>query len=110
MYIYYPYLHHHLSSSRMTARPIKVFNAFDLQFECNKEDQLHLQEIILYCEVRFRVLLSAFGRAGHSRQRMIQRGLHIELVSFTSLNIGRKYSHNTRHSYYLISEWPQLLD
>lgn len=74
----------------MSARPIKVFNAFDLQFECNKEDQLHLQDTIHYCETRFRVILSAFGRAGHSRQRMIQRGLHKELVSFTFLNYGRK--------------------
>jgi hypothetical protein len=74
----------------MSARPIKVFNAFDLQFECNKEDQLHLQERIHYCEVRFRVILSAFGRAGHSRQRMIQRGLHKELVSLTILKHSRK--------------------
>ena len=67
----------------MTAPLIKVFNAFDLQCKCNKEDQQHLQEAINYCELRFRVILSAFSCAGHSRQHVIQCGLHKELVSLT---------------------------
>jgi hypothetical protein len=70
----------------MSARPIRIFNTYDLQFQSNNEDQLHLQETIHYCETRFRVILSAFGRAGHSRQRLIQRGLHKELVSLTISN------------------------
>lgn len=67
----------------MAAQPIKIFNAFDLQFGCTTGDNIHVQETIDYCEVRFRDILSAFGRANHSRQRVIQRGLHKELVNIS---------------------------
>lgn len=65
----------------MNPRPIKIFNAFDLQFGPNTLDHLHVEETIQYCEARFRCILSAFGRAESSSQRVIQRGLHKELVS-----------------------------
>lgn len=64
----------------MDQRPVKIFNAFDLQFGPNAPDHLHLQEAIHYCESRFRSILSAFSRATHQTQRVIQRGLHKELV------------------------------
>lgn len=65
----------------MTAKPVKIFNVFDLQFGSNTSDHLHLQETIDYCEDRFRVILSTFGRSEHGKQRLIQRGLHKELVN-----------------------------
>ena len=64
----------------MEPRPVKIFNAFDLQFGPNSADHLHLQETVHYCESRFRTILSAFSRATHQTQRVIQRGLHRELV------------------------------
>jgi hypothetical protein len=64
----------------MSGRPVKIFDAFDLQFGPYTDDHLHVQETIDYCEARFRVILSAFGRVGHSTQRVFQRVLHKELV------------------------------
>jgi hypothetical protein len=66
----------------MSTAPVKVFNAFDLQFECSHGDQLHLQETIQYCELRFHAILLAFGQAGQARQQVIQRALHQELVCY----------------------------
>jgi len=63
---------------------IKLFDSFDHQIGGSSPHRLHLTETISYCEARFRAILSAFGRASHPRQRVIQRGLHKELVSGSS--------------------------
>jgi hypothetical protein len=70
----------------MSTRPVKVFNAFDMQFSSNHVDLLHMQETLDYCEVRFRCILLAFSHASISKQRNIQRALHKELVRYTFTN------------------------
>jgi hypothetical protein len=64
----------------MDSNKIKIFNAFDLQ-SCLSEDSLNIQETINYAEHRFRDILMIYGRADHNQQRLLQRGLHKELVS-----------------------------
>lgn len=62
----------------MSATPVKMLNIFDLQLE-NKVN-IPIQEIINYCELRFRSILTIFGRSEEASQLLIQRGLHNELV------------------------------
>jgi hypothetical protein len=93
----------------MAAKPVKIFNAFDLQFGSQTEDHLHIHETIQYCEVRFRVILSKFGRAESQRQREIQRGLHMEMVRMKIIIIHRDYLVIYRPSFCLILGWlPRL--
>jgi hypothetical protein len=64
----------------MSSNQIKIFKAFDLQ-SCLSKDCLDIQEMINYAENRFRDILMVFGRSGHEKQRLLQKGLYKELVS-----------------------------
>ena len=92
----------------MPTRPVKIFNAFDLQFGSNTSDHLHIQETLEYCETHFQFILSVFGHAGHATQQVIQRGLHKELVCDCIeiiSNIPSIIPNTCRHSCYPMLAW-----
>ena len=103
----YLYLHHLRSSVviTMASKQLKIFKPFDLQ-SCLSEDSLNIQETINYAEHRFRDILMIYGRADHNRQRLLQRGLHKELVSNSFMIYIPFNEKNLRNSYYLMLARP----
>ena len=66
----------------MTRIPItNLFNAYDLQVNPLDEDQMRLQEVVNYCEGRFRVALQAMMRRSEKDQIWMYRLLYMEMVS-----------------------------
>ena len=61
---------------------ITAFNPFALQSGPTTTDQGQEQEIIYYCESRFRQALLSMSKAPAIAQRWMQRCLQIELVCF----------------------------
>jgi hypothetical protein len=57
-----------------------LFNAYDLQAHPYDEDKIHSQEVVDYCEARFRLALqSMMGRSGED-QKWMYRILFREMV------------------------------
>jgi hypothetical protein len=67
-------------SSPIMSTSVNYLNIFDLQMELDNSKDVPIQESIDYCELRFRTILSAFGRSEDAAKQLIQRGLHQELV------------------------------
>jgi hypothetical protein len=65
----------------MTRIPItNLFNAYDLQVNPYDEDKIRSQEVVNYCEARFRVALQTMmGRSGED-QKWMSRILFREMV------------------------------
>ncbi len=65
----------------MTHIPItNLFNAYDLQINPLDEDKIKSQEVVNYCEARFRVALQAMMGRSVKDQKWMYRILFQEMV------------------------------
>ena len=64
----------------MSTSPLKIFNAYDMQFSQSSFDKDLVQDTIDYCECRFRCILLAISHSAVPRQKVLQRALFSELV------------------------------
>lgn len=65
----------------MTHIPIThLFNAYDLQVNPLEEDRNRSQEVVNYCEARFRVALQAMMKRSEQDQRWMFKILYREMV------------------------------
>lgn len=65
----------------MTRIPItNLFNAYDLQVNPLEEDKIRSQEVVNYCEARFRVALQAISGRSDQDQTWMFRILYQEMV------------------------------
>ncbi len=64
----------------MSSQSIRIFNPFDLCPPPYSEDKWMVQEVIFYCESRFRCALQAMTRTAEDNLRWMQRCLRSELV------------------------------
>jgi len=65
----------------MPSIPISnLFNMYDLQEDPYEEDKINCQEVIDYCETRFRVALQAMLKASDEDQIWMTKILFRELV------------------------------
>ena len=65
----------------MTRIPItNLFNAYDLQLNPLDEDKIRSQEVVNYCEARFRVALQEMMRRSEQDQKWMFKFLHREMV------------------------------
>jgi hypothetical protein len=65
----------------MTRVPIThLFNAYDLQDNPLEEDKIGSQEVVNYCEARFRVALQTIMRSSEKDQRWMFKILYQEMV------------------------------
>lgn len=64
-----------------------LFNAYDLQPDPYAEDKIQSQEVVDYCEARFRVALQAIMKRSEHHQGWLYKLLLNELVFFI-LQIG----------------------
>ena len=68
-------------SSTMTRIPItELFNAYDLQVNPLEEDKIRSQEVVNYCEARFRVALQAMIGRSDKDQKWMYKILYQEMV------------------------------
>lgn len=65
----------------MSTSPLKLFDAYDMQFSRSEYDRNHIQDTIDYCECRFRNILHAVSGSMEARQMVLQRNLFSELVN-----------------------------
>jgi hypothetical protein len=66
----------------MTRIPItNLFNAYDLQVNPLDEDKIKSQQVVNYCEARFRVALQAMMGRSEKDQQWMYRNLYREMVS-----------------------------
>ena len=69
----------------MTHIPItNLFNAYDLQVNPFDQDKIQSQEVVNYCEARFRVALQAMMKRSDEDQIWMYRALFQEMVLFTA--------------------------
>jgi hypothetical protein len=74
------------STTTMSNRPIvNLFNPYDLLHDPYEEDRLDSQEVINYCEARFRVALQGMSCSTDMDQSWMTRILLSELVRFNSI-------------------------
>ncbi len=67
----------------MTYIPIThLFNAYDLQLNPLEEDKIRSQEVVNYCEARFRVALQAMMKRSEQDQRWMFKILYREMVFY----------------------------
>jgi hypothetical protein len=65
----------------MTRIPLtNLFNAYDLQLNPLNEDKIKSQEVVNYCEARFRVTLQAMMRRSEQDQKWMFEILYREMV------------------------------
>jgi hypothetical protein len=65
----------------MTNIPIvDLFNAYDLQVNPFDEDKIRSQEVVNYCEARFRVALQAMMKRSEKDQKWMYKVLLQEMV------------------------------
>jgi hypothetical protein len=65
----------------MTRIPIThLFNAYDLQLNPLEEDKIRSQEVVNYCEARFRVALQAIMVSSEKDQKWVFGILYREMV------------------------------
>jgi len=65
----------------MTRIPIThLFNAYDLQVNPLEEDKIRSQEVVNYCEARFRVALQAMMKRSQQDQSWMFTILYQEMV------------------------------
>jgi hypothetical protein len=65
----------------MTPIPIThLFNAYDLQVNPLEEDKIRSQEVVNYCEARFRVALQAMMKRSEQDQSWMFSILYREMV------------------------------
>jgi hypothetical protein len=57
-----------------------LFNAYDLQVNPLQDDKIKSQEVINYCEARFRVALQAIMRRSEKDHRWMYKILYREMV------------------------------
>lgn len=70
-------------SATMTYIPIThLFNAYDLQLNPLEEDKIRSQEVVNYCEARFRVALQAMMKRSEQDQRWMFKILYREMVFY----------------------------
>ena len=68
-------------SSIMTHLPItNLFNAYDLQLNPLDEDKIKSQEVVNYCEARFRVALQEMMKRSEQDQQWMSKVLYQEMV------------------------------
>jgi hypothetical protein len=68
-------------SSIMPRIPItNLFNVYDLQVNPLNEDKIRSQEVVNYCEARFRVALQAMMKRSEQDQEWMFKILYRELV------------------------------
>jgi hypothetical protein len=69
----------------MTRIPItNLFNAYDLQVNPLDEDKIKSQEVVNYCEARFRVALQAMMRRSKDDHLWMYEALYYEMVVLTT--------------------------
>jgi hypothetical protein len=69
-------------SSIMTRLPItNLFNAYDLQLNPLDEDKIKSQEVVNYCEARFRVALQEMMKRSEQDQQWMSKILYQEMVA-----------------------------
>lgn len=56
------------------------FNAYDLQINPYEEDKINSQEVVNYCEARFRVALQEIMKHSDADQEWMLKVLYRELV------------------------------
>ena len=65
----------------MTRIPItNLFNAYDLQHNPLEEDKIRSQEVVNYCEARFRVALQEIMKRSEKDQKWMFKILYREMV------------------------------
>jgi hypothetical protein len=65
----------------MTSIPITdLFNAYDLQLNPLNEDKIRSQEVVNYCEARFRVALQEMMKRSEQDQKWMFKILFREMV------------------------------
>jgi hypothetical protein len=64
----------------MSYKPIGLFNAYDLQPDPYEESDPGIQEVVYYCEARFRVAILAIASSPKVDQSWMLRFLFHELV------------------------------
>jgi hypothetical protein len=64
----------------MSYTTIGLFNAYDLQPDPYAEPEPGVQEVVYYCEARFRTALLAISASAHDDQSWMLRLLFRELV------------------------------
>lgn len=70
----------------MSRIPItNLFNAYDLQVNPMDEDKIRSQEVVNYCEARFRLALQAMMRRSEKDQNWMYRVLFFEMVLFIDI-------------------------
>jgi hypothetical protein len=70
----------------MTHIPItNLFNAYDLQVNPLDKDKIRSQEVVNYCEARFRVVLQAMMARSEKDQKWMYTILFREMVIITTL-------------------------
>ena len=70
-------------ASTMTRVPItNLFNAYDLQVNALDEDKISSQDVVNYCEARFRVALQEMMRRSERDQKWMYKFLIKEMVLF----------------------------
>ena len=57
-----------------------LFDAYDLQVNLLEEDKIGSQEVVNYCEARFRVALQAMMRRSDNDQKWMYKILYKEMV------------------------------
>jgi len=57
-----------------------LFDAYDLQVNPLEEDKIGSQEVVNYCEARFRVALQAMMRRSDNDQKWMYKILYKEMV------------------------------
>jgi hypothetical protein len=62
-----------------------LFNAYDLQVNPLQEDKIGAQEVVNYCEARFRVALQAMMARSEKDQRWMNKILFREMVFLKSI-------------------------
>ena len=73
----------------MTPIPIThLFNAYDLQVNPLEEDKIRSQEVVNYCEARFRVALQAMMRRSEQDQRLLEMDSAVPIFCFSYHQFG----------------------
>ena len=57
-----------------------LLNTFHLNADPNENDKINSQEVVDYCEARFRVILQSFQKATHDERQGMIKILFRELV------------------------------
>ncbi|KAJ3478792.1 hypothetical protein NLJ89_g12364 [Agrocybe chaxingu] len=75
------------ATEKMESQPIQSFDPYNLRFGHRETDVLHMQEVIHYCESRFRAVLNTMQGRGKENQALMTSHM-VEELEFIMSYIG----------------------